>query len=59
MTVVVLFLAWIAASVPIALLTGRALSGRRPTLSIAGCALIVVLAVALSLASSGLALPTP
>ena len=59
-TVVVVFLVWIAASVPIALLTGRALSGRRPTFSLAGGVLLaVVLAVALGFASTGLALPTP
>jgi hypothetical protein len=59
-TVVVLMLVWIAASVPIALLAGRALSGRRPTLSLArGVLIAVVLAVALGVASTGLALPTP
>ena len=58
---VVLSLAWIAASVPVALLTGRALSGRRPTLPMAGGAVAAVsLAVALSLAASSvLAIPTP
>jgi hypothetical protein len=49
-TLFVLLLAWIAASVPIALVTGRALSGRSPTLPIAGGAVVaVLLAVALSL----------
>jgi hypothetical protein len=60
-TVVALLLAWIAASVPIALLTGRALGGRPPTLAIAGGAVATVsVAVALSLgALSVVAIPTP
>jgi hypothetical protein len=61
MTALALLAAWIAASVPIALVTGRALGGRPLTLPVAAGAVAAFgIAVALSLdASSVLAIPTP